>query len=142
MTVRFLSACRGQDDGAMQPLPDPTDFGLSPFPDCVVAVRVPADGLTVFRLVNTVPATEDDFVPRSPLRVGAHPILVTCAVSVFLSANSALSVRVRPTSRVAQLRLRPDPLTHVAHTAQDRQRDHLSVWAPKRRLLRAVIRYW
>jgi hypothetical protein len=126
----------------MQRLPDPPELGLAPFPDSVVAVRVPAEGLIVYRLVNTVPATEDDFVPSNPLRVGAHPILVTCAVSVFLSSKSALSVRMRPTSRIAQLRLQPDPLTHVARTAQNRQRDHVSVWAPKRRLLRAVIRYW
>ena len=126
----------------MQPLPDPADLGLLPFPDSVVALRVPADGLVVYRLVNTVPATEDDFVPRGPLWVGGHPILVTCAISVFLSAGSALSVRRRPTSRVAQLCLQPDPLTHVARTSRDRHRDHVSVWAPKRRLLRAVIRYW
>jgi hypothetical protein len=126
----------------MQHLPDPAELGLAPFPDCAVAVRVPADGLTVFRLVRTVPATEDDFVPRSPLRVGAHPILLTCAISVFLSARSALDVRRRPASGLAQLRLEPDPLTHIARTSQDPRKDHVSVWAPKRRLLRAVIRYW
>jgi len=126
----------------MPPLPDPTDFDLAPFPDCVVAVRVPPDGLIVYRLVTAVPATEDDFVPRNPLRVGAHPILLTCAVSVFLSARSALDVRTKPTSRLAQLRLQPDPLTHVARTARRVERDHVSVWAPKRRLLRAVVRYW
>lgn len=126
----------------MRHLPDPSDVGQAPFPDCVVAVRVPADGLIVYRLVTAVPATEDDFAPRTPLRVGAHAIVLTCAVSVFLSAESALGVRTRPTSRLAQLRLQPDRLTHVARTTRDPQRDHLSVWAPKRRLLRAVIRYW
>jgi hypothetical protein len=126
----------------MQHLLDPTELGLAPFPDCVVAVRVPRDGLTVYRLVKTVPATEEDFVPRNPLRVGAHSIVLTCAVSVFLSAESALEVRRYPASRIAQLRLQPDPLTHVARTTRLATGDHISVWAPKRRLLRAVIRYW
>lgn len=126
----------------MQPLPDPTDLGLLPFPDCVVAIRVPADGLTVYRLVRTVPATEEDFVPLSATgRIGGQPVLLNCGISVFLSAGSALVVRRHPTSRVAELRLRPDPLTHVARTNRLYSGDHISVWAPKRRLLRAVIGY-
>jgi hypothetical protein len=126
----------------MQHLPEPPELGLAAFPDCVVAVRVPADGLTVYRLVSSVPATDEDFIPyTAKLRTGGKPVLLTNAISVFLSAESALRVRRRPTSRLAQLRLEPDPLTHVARTHHDPDGDHVSVWAPKRRLLRAVVRY-
>jgi hypothetical protein len=126
----------------MSHLPDPTELGLPPFPGTVVALSVPADGLVVFRLVSAVPATEDDFVPRTTmLKVGGQSVLLTCAISVFLSSESALRVRRRPASRLAQLRLEPDPLMHVARTNRLLGGDHVSVWAPKRRLLRAVIRY-
>jgi hypothetical protein len=126
----------------MQHLPDPTELGLAPFPDSAVAVRVPADGLTVYRLVRTVPATEDDFIPLVTTgRIGGQPVLLNCAISVFLTAKSALVVRKHPSSRVAELRLRPDPLTHVARTNRMYHGDHVSVWAPKRRLLRAVVDY-
>jgi hypothetical protein len=126
----------------MQHLLDPTELGLIPFPDNVVAVRVPANGLTVYRLVRAVPATEDDFVPLVTTgRIGGQPVLLNCAISAFLSAKSALRVRKHPSSRVAELRLRPDPLTHVARTNRMYDGDHVSVWAPKRRLLRAVIDY-
>jgi hypothetical protein len=137
-----LSACKRDDRRAMPPLPDPTDLGLAPFPDCVVAVRVPAAGLTVYRLVRSVPATEDDFVPLFATgRIGSQPVLLNCGISSFLSVQSAVAVRKHPASRVAELRLRPDPLTHVARTNRLYSGDHVSVWAPKRRLLRAVIGY-
>jgi hypothetical protein len=127
----------------MQHLPDPANLGLAPFPDSVLAVRVPVDGLTVFRLVNSVPATDEDFVPyTAKLRSGGMPIVLTNSISVWLSTQSALNVRRRSTSRIAELRLVPDPFTHVARTNRIREGDHVSVWAPKRRLLRAVIRYW
>lgn len=123
-------------------LPDPTELGLAPFPDCVVAVRVPTDGLTVFRLVRTVPATEDDFVSRTAaLAVAGQPMLLGCAISVFLTADSAERVRRRPSSRIAQLQLTPDPLVHLARTGRPVGGDHVTVWGPRKRLLRAVVRY-
>lgn len=123
-------------------LPHPLQLGLDPFPECVVAVSVPCEGLTVFRLVRTVPATEEDFVSRvAALAIGGQPVLLTCAISAFLTADAALRVRRRPSSRVAQLRLEPDPLVHVASTNRLVGGSHVSVWGPKRRLLRAVVRY-
>ncbi len=126
----------------MGALVDPTDLGLARFPASAAAASVPREGLTVFRLVRTVPATEDDFASRAAaLIVGGQPTLLTCAISVFLPAGAAVRVRCRPPSRIAQLQLEPDPLVHVACTNRLAGGDHVSVWGPKRRLLRAVVRY-
>jgi hypothetical protein len=137
-----VSVRAGDDLVAMSHLPDPTELGLPRFPDCVVAVRVPSTGLTVFRLVYNVPAMETDFLPRPVARGNREPpVLLTVAVSAFLSPESALEVRRHSTSRIAQLQLRPDARIHVARTSRQAQDDHVSIWAPTVHLIRAITRY-
>lgn len=124
-------------------LPDPAELALGPFPATVVAVPVPPEGLTLYRLVRAVPPVEADFAARTAaLSVGGQTVLLRSAISAFLTPASAIRSRRRPASRLAELHLVPDPLVHVARTTRIAHGEHVCVWGPRRRLLRCVVRCW
>jgi hypothetical protein len=99
-------------------------------------IAVPADGLTVYRLVLSDPPTEADFAPQ-PLeraeRVG-WPEIVRLGVSHFLERGQAEAQRRRRDSRVARVTLHPAHRIHLARTG--RTAGHVTVWAPPGELRR------
>jgi hypothetical protein len=126
------------------PLPDPTDFGLPPFPDAVVAVRIPPEGITLYRLVRSKPADiNQDFRWHSLAwaATNSHSELLRVAFSHYLSVEAATKVMVKPGSWVAELRLGPSPLVHVARTRRLAGGHHVSVWAPPDLLARSIVGY-
>jgi hypothetical protein len=115
-------------------LPIPGPLGLPR--DAVIAV--PADGLTVYRLVLSDPPTEADFTPQ-PLeraeRLG-WPEIVRLGVSHFLERGQAEVQRRRRDSRVARVTLAAGRRIHVARTG--RTAGHVTVWASPGELRRAA----
>jgi hypothetical protein len=92
-------------------------------------VAIPADGLTVYRLVVNDPPTAADFRPQSLERAalaGASEIL-RLGLSHFLRYEDAVQARARPSSLIAEVRLEPHRGIHIARTG--RRRGHVTVWA-------------
>lgn len=128
-------------DSAVLPLPDPTDFGLSRFPDSGVAVRVPRGGLTLYRLVRSQPASLNDFQARIFARlVTGDPELLRAGLS-HLTKEAALEFRRDPTSKVARLELTHHKTIHVARTNRLAAGQHVTVWAPAAILVAAIVAY-
>ena len=118
----------------MMALPTPRSLGL---PRGAV-VAVPADGLTVYRLVFSDPPTEGDFAPQ-PLvraeRMGWSEI-IRLGVSHFLQRHEAEAQRRRRDSRIARVTLLPGRRIHVARTGTTA--GHVTVWAPPGELRRSA----
>jgi hypothetical protein len=145
--ARFGTAKVRPRDQTLSPgmaFPDPTDFGLAPFPDSVVAVRVPPEGLTLYRLVRSRPAdVNQDFRWHSLAwaATGSHSELLRVAFSHYLSIDAAIRFMTKPGSWVAQLSLKPSPLIHIARTNRLAGGTHVSVWAPTDLLFRSIVGY-
>lgn len=87
----------------MTDLPTPAPLGLPR--EAVVAV--PADGLTVYRLVRSDPPTLRDFLPPSPELAAQRgwPELLRAGLSHFLTAEQAGRARRHRVSRIARVDL-------------------------------------
>ena len=118
----------------MTELPTPSPLGL---PRGAV-IAVPADGLTVYRLVRSEPPTLRDFQPPSPERARrlGWPELLRAGLSHFLRAEQAERVRRSPVSLVVQVDLAAGAGIHVARTG--RTPGHVTVWARPEALLEAA----
>jgi hypothetical protein len=121
-------------------LPRPSEHGLSQ--DATVAVPVPADGLTVHRLLEHETAREGDFEPslsRAQAKLRGVPELFRGSVSHWLEQSQAVSASERRTCFVARLELSPGGLIRVALT-EEWGEGHVDVWAHPQELLGAVAR--
>ena len=92
-----------------------------------IVVRVPAPGLTLYRLL------EHEGAPRRGI-----PELFRGSVSHWLEERQAVEASTRPTSFVARLDLTVTGRVHVAATEQ-RAEGHVDVWAHPQELLQAVV---
>ncbi len=109
----------------MTALPTPVPLGLPR--EAVVAV--PADGLTLYRLVRSDPPTLRDFRPPSPeLAAQRHwPELLRAGLSHFLRPEQAERVRRHRVSRIASVDLGGGQGIYIARTG--RTPGHVTVWA-------------
>ena len=101
-------------------------------------MAVPADGLTLYRLVRSDPPTLRDFLPPSPeLAAQRHwPELLRAGLSHFLRPEQAERVRRQRVSRIARVDLERGQGIYVARTG--RTPGHVTVWAPPAVLLEAA----
>jgi hypothetical protein len=118
----------------MTELPTPVSLGLPR--EAVVAV--PADGLTVYRLVRSDPPTLRDFLPASPKLAAQRrwPELLRAGLSHFLTTEQAERVRRHRVSRIARVDLAGGRGIYVARTG--RTPGHVTVWAQAAILLQAA----
>lgn len=120
------------------PLPRPTDHGLSG--EATLAVPVPAEGLTLHRLLEHETARERDFEPtlsRSQAKLRSVPELFRGSISHWLAQKQAVEASERRTCFVARLELPAASLIRVALTEQWGE-GHVDVWAHPQDLLNAV----
>ena len=117
----------------MTELPTPGLLGL---PSSAV-IAIPADGLTVYRLVRTDPPTIRDFQPPSRELADRFgwPELLRAGLSHFLSPDQSERVRRSPVSRIAAVDLK-SPGIYIARTG--RTPGHVTVWARPEALLAAA----
>jgi hypothetical protein len=115
-------------------LPTPTLLGLSR--EAVIAV--PADGLTVYRLVRSDPPTARDFEPPSPAlaELRGWPELHRAGLSHFLRPEQAERIRRSTVSRVAGVRLAAGSGIYIARTG--RTPGHVTVWGRPVALLKTA----
>jgi hypothetical protein len=119
-------------------LPRPSAHGL--VDDATIAVPVPEDGLTLFRLIEGEVATVRDFeerLTRAQAERDAIPELFRLCVSHWLDHDRAAAQSRRRRFYVARLELPAGGLTRVALTEQH-GRGHVDVWAHPQMLLDAV----
>ena len=109
----------------MKDFPTPVPLGLPR--EAVVAV--PADGLTLYRLVRSDPPTLRDFLPPSPELAAQRrwPELLRTGLSHFLRPEQAERVRRQRVSRIARVDLEGGRGIYVARTG--RTPGHVTVWA-------------
>ncbi|MCP9486369.1 MAG: hypothetical protein MSC30_10950 [Gaiellaceae bacterium MAG52_C11] len=123
----------------MPPLPTPDLHGLPE--DATIAVPVPAEGLTVHRLLEHEAPSERDFEPnltRSQAKLRGVPELLRVSVSHWLEHAQAVRASERPACFVARLQLSADGFLRVALTEQ-MAKGHVDVWAHPQELLGAVV---
>jgi hypothetical protein len=111
-------------------LPTPGPLGLSRS----AVIAVPADGLTLYRLVRSDPPTLRDFQPPSREladRLG-WPELLRAGLSHFVRPEQTERVRRSPVSRIAAVELRGSGI-YVARTG--RTPGHVTAWATPEALL-------
>jgi len=121
------------------PLPRPQDHDL-PF-DATIAVGVPDDALTLYRLVDAATPTARDFEERRTRAQAERdgiPELFRLSVSHWLRHDQAASHSIRRRFHVAELRLEPGGLARVALT-EEHGEGHVDVWASPQELLNAVV---
>jgi hypothetical protein len=119
-------------------LPTPTARGL---PEAAtIAVPVPADGLTLYRLLEHAKPGLGDFEPklsRSQARLNRIPELFRCSISHWLELEQAVGASTRRTCFIARVDISADALLRVALTEQ-RDPGHVDVWGHPADPLRAV----
>lgn len=125
------------------PLPSPEAHGLPD--DTVIAVPVPDDGLTVFRLLRGAEPRVEDFEPdytRPQAQLRRIPELFRSSISSWLQRDQALAQSTQMQVWIARVVLEPNPLTRVALTelglGGKPQPGHIDVWGYPRELLACV----
>jgi hypothetical protein len=119
-------------------LPTPADHGLPH--DATIAVPVPAEGLTLHRLVEGEAPRLKDFEPaltRAQAERQDVPELFRGSISHWLEQAQAAEQSRSRSFYVARVRLAPDGLVRAALTEQFGP-GHVDVWAHPQRLLDAV----
>jgi hypothetical protein len=120
------------------PLPRASDHELPR--DATIAVPVPAEGLTLYRLVDGESPTVRDFDERRTRPQAERdgvPELFRLSVSHWLRYEQAAARSTRHRFHVAELRLEPHQLVRVALT-EEHGEGHVDVWAAPQTLLEAV----
>ncbi len=120
------------------PLPRPSKHGLAA--EATIAVPVPAEGLTLCRLVDGETPRAGDFEERRTRRQAERdgiPELFRLSVSHWLRYEQAAAHSIRRRFHVAELRLEPHPLIRIALTDAHGE-GHVDVWAAPQTLLDAV----
>jgi hypothetical protein len=119
-------------------LPNPHEHGL---PDtATIAVPVPADGLTLYRLLEHETPSERDFEPslsRNQAKLRGVPELFRGSTSHWLEHGQAVRASERSVSFVGRLELPAGGLLRVALT-EEHGRGHVDVWGHPQELLRSV----
>ena len=123
--------------------PPPQDVGLPAFPDSVVALRPPKEGLVLYRLIGGRRAGRRDFVAKTAawLVAGGHPLVLTDGLSHYLTIESAYRVMRRP-GFIARIVLLPSPTIHIARTGMIAASNHVTVWALPSTLLESIRGYF
>src|SRR2546425_3261366 len=119
----------------MSSVPTPNLHGLPE--DATIAVRVPAGGLTLHRLVEHEAPSERDFEPklsRNQAKLRGVPELFRGSISHWLEHAQAVRASERSACFVARLELPAGSLLRVAMTEQLGKR-HVDVWAHPQELL-------
>jgi hypothetical protein len=119
-------------------LPTPADHGLSD--DATIAVPIPVEGLTLYRLVEGEAPRIKDFEPaltRAQAERQGVPELFRGSISHWLEHRQAGEQSRSRTFFVAQLQLARGGLVRAALTEQFGP-GHVDVWAHPQRLLDAV----
>jgi hypothetical protein len=119
-------------------LPTPAEHGLPG--TTTIAVPVPFDGLTLYRLLEHESPGERDFEPklsRNQARLRGLPELFRGSISHWLERRAAISASERSTCFVARLELSGESLIRVALT-EEWGSGHVDVWAPPQELMAAV----
>lgn len=94
------------------PLPRPQAFGLPA--TTAIAVPVPDEGLTLYRLLRGTEPRQEDFEPtftRPQAQLRGIPELFRTSMSHWLHPEQAAAWSTQPVYRLARLELRADPLT-------------------------------
>ncbi|MGH3115397.1 MAG: hypothetical protein ACRDOP_18205 [Gaiellaceae bacterium] len=120
------------------PLPRASDHGLPG--GATIAVPVPTEGLTLYRLVDGESPTARDFEERRTRPQAERdgiPELFRLSVSHWLRYEQAAAHSIRRRFHVAELRLDAQRLVRVALTEEHGQ-GHVDVWASPQALLDAV----
>jgi hypothetical protein len=120
------------------PLPRPSDHGLTG--DATIAVPVPAEGVTLYRLVDGESPTIRDFEERRTRPQAERdgiPELFRLSVSHWLRYEQAAAHSIRRRFLVAEVRLEPGGLVRVA-LSEEHGEGHVDVWAAPQTLLQAV----
>jgi hypothetical protein len=101
-------------------------------------MAVPADGLTLYRLVRSDPPTLRDFLPPSPELAARRgwPELLRAGLSRFLRPEQAERVRRQRVSRIVSVDLERGRGIYIARTG--RTPGHVTVWAQPAVLLEAA----
>jgi hypothetical protein len=115
-------------------------------PEATIAVPVPPDGLTVYRLLRGPEPRPEDFEPdytRPQAQLRGIPELSRVSISHWLEHDQALTVSTAPRTMIAHVELRPNPLTRVALTEfgplGEPRPGHVDVWGYPRELLERVV---
>lgn len=122
----------------MPPLPSPAEHGLPT--SATIAVPVPADGLTLYRLLEHETPSEHDFEPklsRTQAKLRGVPELFRGSISHWLQRDQAIVASERTTCFIAQLNLAAGNLLRVALT-EDWGVGHVDVWGHPRELFDSV----
>jgi hypothetical protein len=126
----------------MLPVPERHDLP----PEATIAVPVPPDGLTVYRLLDGPDPRVKDFEPtqtRPQAQLRGIPELFRCSVSHWLEQEQAHRQGRRKQVWIARVDLRPDLVTRIALTEYDQFGEplpgHVDVWGYPRELLACVI---
>jgi hypothetical protein len=124
-------------------LPVPERHDLPP--DATIAVPVPPDGLTAYRLLRGPEPIPKDFEPdytRPQAQLRGIPELFRVSISHWLEREQALSVSTAQRTCIARVELRSDALTRVALTEVGPRGEprpgHLDVWGYPKELLARV----
>src|SRR5919204_3493455 len=123
----------------MPPLPAPELYELPE--GATIAVPVPAEGLTLYRLLEHESPTERDFEPnlsRNQAKLRGVPELFRGSISHWLEHGQAVRASERSVCFVSRLELSAGGLLRVAMT-EDMGRGHVDVWAHPQELLQAVV---
>lgn len=122
------------------PVPDPRTLSVPP--KAIVAVLVPPEGITLFRLVEGPVAGRGDFEERRTRpqaeREGV-PELLRLSVSHWLTFDAAATKTLRRPCHVAEVALAPGGLARLART-DPIEEGHVDVWAAPGEILSGVVR--
>lgn len=121
-------------------LPSPEHHDLPA--DAAIVVRVPEEGLTVYRLLEHETPRDDDFEPyltRNQARLRNLPEVFRTSVSHWLTLDQAVAHSQRRPAFVAEVRLPSGNLIRLALTEQYDE-GHVDVWGHPRDLFEAVER--
>jgi hypothetical protein len=125
-------------------LPVPERHDLAP--EATIAVPVPPDGLTLYRLLRGPEPQPEDFEPdytRPQAQLRGIPELSRVSISHWLHQEQALAQSRQRRVWIAPVELRPDPLTRIALTEYDPSGEplpgHVDLWGYPRDLLACVV---
>lgn len=120
-------------------LPKPAEHGLPG--TTTIAVPVPSEGLTLYRLLEHESGNERDFEPklsRNQAKLRGVPELFRGSISNWLERRQAVDASERSTCFVARLELPAGRLIRVALT-EEWGIGHVDVWGHPQELLAAVV---
>ncbi|MGH3040560.1 MAG: hypothetical protein ACRDNG_02255 [Gaiellaceae bacterium] len=114
--------------------------------EATIAVPVPPDGFTVYRLLRGPDPRQEDFEPdytRPQAQLRRIPELSRVSISHWIEQEQALARSRQREVCIARVELRPAPLSRVALTERgphgEPRPGHVDVWGYPKELLASVI---